>query len=168
MSTLPINVNQRESLSSAWLLAIITAGLILAPLILAVRGDVVWDLGPVTGLLATALFCWLYGSLIGWTHKLFRLGQFSGSLIELKPHGFQDNWSNPSRHIDWEDVQFSEWRPVVGSRVFRIAMKRRSWLANAKSFFGLNEIEFPEQYLSVPAHEIAQFMLDHVPVKILR
>lgn len=168
MNAVSIYVDKRQARASAWGLTIILSFIILGPIVLLIFDKIEWDGGPVIYSLFGVLFSWIYGSLIGWTVKLFRLSRFFGPIIKLRPDGIQDNWSTPFRSLNWNDIKFTEWRYSGFVRVFRVSMKQTSLLAKVKSLFGLNEIEFPEQYLLVSAEEIAKFMLENAPNDILR
>ncbi len=168
MRTISIYVDKRQARANAWVLTVISSFIILGPISLFFFDKIEWDGIPFTYSLSGVFVLWMYGSLIGWTVKLFRLSRFSEPLIKLQPDGIQDNWSTPLRSINWKDIKFSEWRGAGYCRVFKVSMKRTTLLAKVKSLFCLNEIEFPEQYLSVPAEEIAQYMLDNAPQHILR
>ena len=168
MASLIVHVDNKCARIHALFFAIILAAFILVPVVLAVLGRIEWDAGPGLALIALLMFGWIYGFLIGWTLRLFRLSRFTGPLLEFGQGGFQDNWSQMPRYISWNDIEFSEWRSAGFTRSFRVILKRRSTPERLLSIFGLSEIDFPRQYLTVPDHKIAQFMLENAPESILR
>ena len=167
MSKLQISVNQREARGNAWFMTILITFLASGLVYVALTTKFVSG-GLVVDLFLVALIVWIFLSLVFSTHRLFRLSRFEGTLLEITPEGLTDFWTDPARFIPWEDVKYTEWRNVKYTVVFRIVMKQQSFSTSLRSIFGLPGLEFPKQYLSPPANEIAQFMLDNVPNEILR
>lgn len=168
MQKLAITVDMKEARANAWIMGVITIGLIVVPTILMILGKVVWDGDYLFIPFALLLFGWLYGTLIWQTLKLTRLSKFSGTLLEISSAGLQVNWFKPGKFVKWDEIQYLEWRDAKFTRTFNVTMKQRSLLWRIKSFFGFRTIDFPEQYLLPSAREISQFLLEHVPSELLR
>jgi len=170
MKTLVIEANRKNAKGGALVIGTITLFLFCGGLIITFTQNVDWG-GPFTWFLSTLIFGWMFATLININIWLWQLSQFHGPLITLSSHGVIDHFAD-GKYLNWDEIKYVNWEDTSNSGVsilvFKIVPKKRSINYRLLSVFGRMRLHYPVQYLSIPAQEISQFMLDEVPSNILK
>lgn len=124
--------------------------------------------GLLTWLFGLVLFGWMFGYLYSFGWRLWRLSRLRGPVLTITPLGFTDYWSGTEKFVAWDDVSYSDWEERTVTLVLRIFPKHEKPWSFIRGWFGAQEFHYQSQYLATPAHEIASFVLDHVPAEKLR
>ena len=139
-------------------------------LIIAVTQDVDWG-GPLTWFFSAIVFGWLFLVLVSVSFWLFQLSRFEGPLITIGTEGITDHFNNDD-FLEWGEICLIDWKRAyhkgVGVVLFRVIPNKRSIKYTMLSLFGRGRLQYPEQYLSVQASEITQFILKAAPAGILK
>ena len=165
---LVVEVNRSQAKSGAWFMGILLLFMFISIFYLAVFEKVDWG-GPMTWFFCTLMFGWVFCSFINSTLSLIKLSRHIGPLIEINSTGNIDYWHQPSRVLLWQDIKYSKWQIYQSvSRTLIIMPRKRSAKEIIGGWFGSLRLRYPHQYLSVPDHEIAKFMIKYAPEGLLR
>lgn len=170
MNSLVIEANRSAAKGGALAIGTITLLLFIGVLVIIFTQDVDWG-GPYTWFFGTLLFGWMFSALINASIWLFQLSRFNGPLITISSQGVIDHFDG-GKYFSWDEIRFSDWKRAnskgVSVLVFRIIPKKRPIKSTFLSVLGRKPLQYPAQYLSIPPHEIAQYMLEEVPSYILK
>ena len=106
MQRLAIPVNHKAAKGNAWFLAGLTTLLASGSGYIIFSGSIA-DEGWFGTLLGLGLCTWLFGFLIAWVLRLFRLSAFEGPLLTITETGIIDHWQKEARSLAWNEIEYS-------------------------------------------------------------
>ena len=165
MTTLVIQANTKSAHGSAIIMGSLFLILLIGGLTVALTQDVDWG-GPITWFFASLVFGWLFMSFAITSLWLYKLSNFQGPLITINNKGVVHHLDNHN-FITWEQIKHIEWNTVnhkgVSATSFRVILLKRNLKHLLLNLFGWPNLSYVEQYLSLPAAEIDEFLLDNAP-----
>lgn len=167
MTTMDLNVNRAQASGNAFLFLALTTVLGGGLIYLFWSGRFA-DESPSGWVLFIILVAWLFAFLIAWTLRLFRLRKFEGPLLRITERGIVDFWTTPHRTLLWEEIEYSEWKNPNLAPVLVFVPKTRGIVDFFRYIIGTPDYQYRSIYLDTPIDEIAQFLVEHAPHKILR
>lgn len=167
MTTMDLKVNRAQASGNAFLFLALTTVLGGGLIYLFWSGRIA-DEGPFGWILFSILMAWIFAFLIAGTLRLFRLRKFEGPLLQITERGIVDFWTTPHRTLLWEKIEYSEWKNPNLAPVLAFVPKTRGVVDCLRYIIGIPNYQYRSIYLDKPNDEIAQFLIEHAPHKILR
>ena len=167
MKSLSITVNKKVAKDNTLFSAGLTAVLATGVAYIIFNGSIASE-GWLGILLGFGLCTWIFGFLMAWVFRLYRLSKFDDPILTITETGIIDHWQTPPKSITWDKIEYSGWKTNYGARSLKIVPIQKSPDRYIRSIFSIPLLEWPAQYFLTPAEEIAQFMLDHAPEGILQ